>query len=212
MWLTCAGWPLRQPRGHRVPLQRRLLRRQEPGVCQRRGHQGLGHQRAARVAELQRVLVGHWHRHGHGKVRSGHCGLNREQGVKGEPEPSSCSTAQLLTKGAQSGLLKHPLLTSAVLEPTLAPWGDAPEPSSPQGNTGKSNGLSPWTHQSSANNSFGLIFRLNLFTPCIFRAVMKERLGAVRSMKVGTSLVISPPLTVAKLGTTLHPKQPARIS
>lgn len=83
VWLTCAGWPLRQPRGHRVPLQRRLLRRQEPGVCQRGGHQGLGHQRAARVAELQRVLVGHWHRHGHGKVRSGHCGLNREQGVKG---------------------------------------------------------------------------------------------------------------------------------
>lgn len=41
---------------------------------------------------------------------------------------------------------------------------------------------------------------------------MKERLGAVQSMKVGTSLVISPTLTVAKLGTTLHPKQPARIS
>lgn len=25
-WLTCTGWPLRQPWGHRVPLQGRLLR------------------------------------------------------------------------------------------------------------------------------------------------------------------------------------------
>lgn len=82
-WLTCAGRPLRQPRGHGVSLQCRLLRREKPGVRQRGGHQGLGHQRAARVAELQRVLVGHRHRHGHGEVRSGHCGLNREQGVKG---------------------------------------------------------------------------------------------------------------------------------
>lgn len=41
--LTCAGWPLWQPRGHGVSLQRRLLRREEPGVRQRGGHQGLGH-------------------------------------------------------------------------------------------------------------------------------------------------------------------------
>lgn len=57
-----------------------MLWRQEPGVSQGGRHQRLGYQGGSRVAELQRVLVGHWNRNGHGKIGSWNCRLRRKQG------------------------------------------------------------------------------------------------------------------------------------
>lgn len=68
--MTCAGRSLREAWRDGVALEGWLLGGQEAGVSQRGSHQGLGHQGAPRVAELQRVLVGHRDGHGHGEVWS----------------------------------------------------------------------------------------------------------------------------------------------
>lgn len=198
--LTCTGWPLRQPRGHGVSLQRRLLRREEPGVCQRGGHQGLGHQRAARVAELQRVLVGHRHRHGHGEVGSGHCGLRTEQGVKGSRRCRGRSRGDVLCLEAQSRnvlILQHswkrgdrpgspsPHVTAKLHPAHTSIPGEGTGAQTPPGQTGKSHWLSTQPHQSFATSWLGLIFRLCSFikTPPMFSGWLETP----RSMKAAAA-------------------------
>lgn len=216
--LTCTGRPLRQPWGHGVSLQRRLLRREEPGVCQRGGHQGLGHQRAARVAELQRVLVGHRHCHGHGEVGSGHCGLSREQGVKGSRRCRARSRGDVLCLEALSRsvlILQHCWKTgdrpgapsphvTAELHPAHAGTpGGGTGAQTPPGQTGKSHWLSTWPHQSFATSWFGLIFRLCLFikTPPMFSGWLETP----QSMKVAAA----PTSTKSSVLPFVPPKRPS---
>lgn len=101
---TCTGRSLWQAWRHCVPLQLRLLWRQQAWVCESGGDEGSG-DKAAGIAEWQRALTGHRHCDWHGESGRWHCGLrstDRKGNVIGLNSPT-CMYIKTLHKWSHTG-------------------------------------------------------------------------------------------------------------
>lgn len=76
--LTCTSRSLWQTWRHCVPLELRLLWRQQSRVCESGGDEGSGDETAG-IAEWQRALIGNRNCDWHGKSGRRHCGLRKHR-------------------------------------------------------------------------------------------------------------------------------------